>query len=282
MNILTFDIEEWFHLLDTEWNSSMVGWDKFEVRIHSNVEFLIEMCVKHQQKATFFCLGWIADKYPEVIKKIDRAGFEIGSHTHSHQLAHTQTAGRFRQDVNRSIGVIENLTGKKVKSFRAPGFSVVNGMPWFYSSLLELGIEHDSSMFLGQHGHGGFRDLETAGPLKIKIDGCEMKEYPIVPVSVFSIPFFFSGGGYFRLMPYWFIEKLTKKNEYLMAYFHPRDFDVGQPVLDLPLSRRFKSYVGIKGARAKLDRWFTMFRFCDICNADQKINWTKVPVLTCV
>lgn len=277
MNILSFDIEDWFHLLDLECTASEAQWSDFTPRIHANVERLIELTQRHGHQATFFCLGWVAEKYPEIIRQIDAAGFEIASHSHTHQLAYQQTPAQFRQDVERSIHTLEDLIGKKVKSFRAPGFSIVPGMSWAFEALIELGIECDSSVFPAARGHGGFADFGTAKPAIIECAGGTLKEFPISLGSMMGKQFVFSGGGYFRLLPYWLIQRLTLESDYLMTYFHPRDFDAGQPVLEMPLHRRFKSYVGLKGASAKLDRWLAENEFVDLAGADIATEWGSAP-----
>jgi polysaccharide deacetylase family protein (PEP-CTERM system associated) len=277
MNILTFDIEDWFHLLDLDCTASESQWDRYEPRIHANVDRLIEVTLKHGHKATFFCLGWVAEKYPEVIRRIDAEGFEIASHSHSHQLAYQQSPAEFRQDIERSVRTLEDIIGKKVKSFRAPGFSITSGMPWAFETLIELGIESDSSVFPAVRGHGGFADFGAAQPAIIECAGGTLKEFPISLGSVMGKQFVFSGGGYFRLLPYPVIQHLTRQSDYLMTYFHPRDFDAGQPVIDMPLHRRFKSYVGLGGAFAKLERWLADNYFVDMATADAATAWDRAP-----
>lgn len=277
MNILTFDIEDWFNLLDIPETANIQDWGKFEPRIHRNVDRLIEITLRHGNKATFFCLGWVAEKYPEVIRRIDAEGFEIASHSHTHQLAYQQTPAEFHKDIERSIHTLEDVIGKKVRAFRAPGFSIMQGMPWAFETLIELGIELDSSVFPAVRGHGGFPQFGTAQPATIECAGGRLKEFPISLGSVMGRQIVFSGGGYFRLLPYWLIQRLTQRAEYLMTYFHPRDFDAEQPVLDLPLHRRFKSYVGLNGAHAKFERWLSENQFIDIAGADDLTDWSVMP-----
>ena len=277
MKILTFDIEDWFHLLDNPATASELQWRNFEPRIHENVERLLETVLRHGHKATFFCLGWIAERYPEIIRRIDAEGYEIASHAHMHQLAYRQSPRQFREDLSRSIQTLEDLVGKKVKSFRAPGFSIISGMSWAFETLIELGIEFDSSVFPATHGHGGFADFGTAKPAVIECGGAELKEFPISLGKWFGRWIVFSGGGYFRLLPYRTIRELTSKSDYVLSYFHPRDFDAGQPVLDLPLNRRFRSYVGLKRAYAKFDRWLGENKFTDLPTAATEIDWDNAP-----
>lgn len=277
MNILTFDIEDWFHLLDIPATAHVEDWSRFEPRIHANVERLLEAINRRGQRATFFCLGWVAEKYPEIVRRIDEAGYEIASHTHTHQLVYKQTPQQFRDDVTRSIDALEAITGKKVKCFRAPGFSITHETPWAFETLIELGIEFDSSVFPAARGHGGFAGFGTAQPSIIECNNGSLKEFPISLGRLFGKSLVFSGGGYFRFLPYRTIKRLTEQSDYMMSYFHPRDFDAEQPVLDLPPHRRFKSYVGLKGAFDKFDRWLGDNEFVDMQAAISCVNWGSAP-----
>ncbi|MDP3443870.1 MAG: polysaccharide deacetylase family protein, partial [Ignavibacteria bacterium] len=156
MNILTFDIEEWFHLLDNESTKTIHEWKNYEVRIHENMERIFAILEKTNSKATFFCLGWIAETYPEVIKEIVARGYEIGTHTSMHQLIYEQTPKEFSIDLEHSVKTLEDLTGQKVKYFRAPGFSITENEKWAFEILVEQGIEVDSSIFPAARAHGGF------------------------------------------------------------------------------------------------------------------------------
>lgn len=276
MNILTFDIEDWFHLLDNPDTATNAQWKNFETRIHSNVDRLLDLLQEHNYRATFFCLGWVAEKHPEIIKKIDALGYEVASHSHMHQLVYEQSPKQFHDDLSRSINTLENITGKKVSSYRAPGFSITNDTPWAFESLIELGIKRDSSIFPAKRSHGGYDNFGSAHPSLVKCSKGEIKEFPISLGEALSKKFVFSGGGYFRLLPYTAIQHLTQQSDYVMTYFHPRDFDARQPRLDLPIHRRFKSYIGLKGAYSKFDRWLKANEFIDLKKADHSINWSKV------
>lgn len=279
MNILTFDIEDWFHLLDIECTATEAEWRNFKPRIHANVERLLETTLRHGYKATFFCLGWVAKQYPEIIRRIDELGFEVASHSYMHQLVYQQNREQFREDLKRSIHVLEDITGKKIKTYRAPGFSFVRGNSWAIEALLEHGIERDSSIFPAERGHGGYENFGRAQPSVLSCAAGKIKEFPISLGRVLGRNIVFSGGGYFRLLPYRIIQRLTNRSDYVMTYFHPRDFDADQPVLDLPLHRRFKSYVGLKDAHGKLDRWLSENKFVDIEAADKLVNWDAAPLI---
>jgi peptidoglycan-N-acetylglucosamine deacetylase len=279
VNILTFDIEDWFHLLDVKSTATDAEWCNYEPRIHANVERLLETTVRHGHKATFFCLGWVAEQYPEIIRSIDSLGFEVASHSHMHQLVYQQTPQQFREDLRRAIHVLEDIVGKKVKTYRAPGFSFIRGTPWVVEILLEHGIERSSSIFPARRGHGGYKNFGRAQPSVMDCSGGTLKEFPISLGRLLGKYIVFSGGGYFRLLPYQLIQHLTNQTDYLMTYFHPRDFDADQPVLDLPRHRSFKSYVGLKGSYEKFDRWLAENNFIDIEAADKLVNWENAPIV---
>jgi len=281
MKILTFDIEEWFHILDNESTKTDKEWSNYESRIHSNMDKIFDVLTKSNQKATFFVVGWIAEKYPEVVKKIDEFGYEIGSHTHMHQLMYEQTRKEVRKDLQKSIGILESITGKKVKAFRAPGFSITEKNKWVFEILAENGITHDSSIFPAGRAHGGFPSYSKAEPSIIDFNGYQLKEFPISAKSILNKKWIYSGGGYFRITPYNLIKFWTESSDYIMTYFHPRDFDPDQPVIkELSFSRKFKSYVGLSNCRNKLEKWTAEFEFIDLEEADKSISWSNVPTIT--
>jgi polysaccharide deacetylase family protein (PEP-CTERM system associated) len=277
MKILTFDIEEWFHILDNESTKNLYQWSSFQSRIHSNMETIFKILDETDTKASFFVLGWIAEKYPEVVKEIKNRGFEIGSHTHLHQLAYNQSRNEFTKDVERSIKVLQDLTGDNIRMFRAPGFSITEKNVWAFEVLHELGIEIDSSVFPAGRAHGGLKSYGHAEPNLLEYNGVTLKEFPINTYSFINMDLVYSGGGYFRALPYNYIKNLSKNSKYVMSYFHPRDFDHGQPIIeDLSIIRKVKSYIGLKQTEPKLIKWLTDFNFVDLKTAEKQIDWSKV------
>jgi peptidoglycan-N-acetylglucosamine deacetylase len=280
MNILTFDIEEWFHILDNPLTQSESHWEGKEVRIHKNMSLIHDLLDKHKQKATFFCLGWVARKYPELIKEIYERGHEIGTHSDLHQLAYDQTQQVFEEDLKRSIGALENVIQQKIKMYRAPGFSVVESNKWVFESLYKAGIEIDASVFPAPRAHGGLASFGHAEPCYIDSNGIKLKEFPINLLDLKISKLIFSGGGYFRLIPKAILDRLFSGSDYVMTYFHPRDFDAGQPMVPgLNFIRKFKSYYGIKGALGKLDFLLGQHKFIDIGRADAQTDWNKAKTV---
>lgn len=274
MNILTFDVEEWFHLLDFDATRTEAEWVKYEVRIHNNIERILRILDETDTKATFFIIGWVAKTYPDLIRRIAEK-YQIGCHTMNHQLVWQQTPEAFRTDVGTGVKMLEDITGKKVESFRAPGFSIRESEGWAYEALAELGIKYDCSVFPASHAHGGMPSYPKPAPGIIEYKGIQMKEFPVGFKTIAGKHIVFSGGGYFRLCPYSLVKQWSKESsDYMMAYIHPRDLDADQPLLEeLPLKRKFKSYVGLKGAEKKFRRWLTDFKFIDVETASSMIDW---------
>jgi len=276
MNILTIDIEEWFHILDNDSTRSLDSWVNYEERIHRNVDRVLGLLDGKGLRATFFCLGWIADRYPEVIRSIHGAGHEIGSHSFAHQLVYEQTPEEYKSDFIRAIRTIEDITGERVRAYRAPGFSLKNQNKWVFDILLEQGIEIDCSIFPAPRAHGGFDNFGAAEPVWIERNGSFLKEFPINVFGLFGRSFVFSGGGYFRLLPYCMLKRFMDRSPYVMTYFHPRDFDPEQPLIrELPLYRRFKSYYGLGSAYRKLERLLEEYPFVDLAAADAATDWAR-------
>lgn len=278
MNILTFDVEEWFHLLDFDATRTEEDWGRYEVRIHKNVDRILNILNETNTKATFFIIGWVAKTYPEVVRKIAEK-YEVGSHTMTHQLVWQQSPKEFRNDVEASVKMLEDITGQKVTKFRAPGYSIRESEKYAFETLHELGITTDCSVFPARHAHGGMPSYAKPVPSIIEYNGIEMEEFPVTFKEIAGKHVIYTGGGYFRLCPYPLIKRWSKEQQdYLMAYVHPRDLDGGQPMLEgLPLARKFKSYVGVKGAGKKLHRYLTDFNFTDVETARQLTDWSSVP-----
>lgn len=280
MNILTIDVEEWFHLLDNDSTRSETQWRNYEVRIYQNMERIFRILEDTDTKATFFIIGWIAKNYPDIVREI-AAKYQIGSHTMSHQLVWQQSVAEFKEDVSSSIKLLEDIIGQKVEIFRAPGFSIRESEVWAFEILHELGITIDCSVFPSHHAHGGMASYPAKGPSIICKGGIEIKEFPITYKMICGKHIIFSGGGYFRFFPYGLIKKWTNESDgYLLSYIHPRDLDYSQPMItDLNPIRRFKSYYGLKNAEKKMRKWLTDFRFIDLVSAEKMVDWDKVEKL---
>jgi len=265
LNILTFDIEEWYHF-DTFQEEHK--WLDHPPRIELYLPRILDKLDQHETTATFFCLGWIARHYPEIIKLIKQRGHEIACHSYKHLFVREMTPESFDKDLKLALDCIQNVTGEKITSFRAPAFSICEDSVWAFEVLSENGIENDCSIFSGTRSFGGFPSFEKATPTMIKYKDYMIREFPMSMGNIFGKQIAFNGGGYFRLFPYSFIKRQMKKLDYNMAYLHMRDFDYEQPRFKhLSNMRYFKSYYGIKDAYQKFERMFADFKWMSLNEA---------------
>jgi polysaccharide deacetylase family protein (PEP-CTERM system associated) len=279
MNILTVDLEDWFHILDFPGTSNPSSWNKMESRIENNCDRLLKLFEESNLKATWFSLGWVAKKYPELIRKIS-SKHEIACHSVNHQLLYQMTPDEVRLDIRENIALLEDVTGKKVNTYRAPGFSFTPETKWIVEILKETGIEYDCSIFPSVRNHGGYNSFPVSKPCRVTYRNSEIKEFPMNTGNFLGKRIVFSGGGYFRLLPYAMVSGFMRKSPYVMTYFHPRDFDPDQPVLkDLSMKRKFMSYTGLKKSFSSLNRLVNEFKFVSVEEAANMINWNDAPLI---
>jgi len=274
MNIMTFDIEEWWHF---DVYSTEDKWAHYKPRIELYLPLVLDKLEEKGVKASFFCLGWIARTYPDIIKRISARGHEIACHTDMHLFVKDMRPEFFREDLHRALDSIENVTGAKVKSFRAPAFTITENVKWAFEVLAEQGIEYDCSIFPTSRSYGGFPSFGEGKPTLINYKGNTIKEFPINSGKLLGKYFVFSGGGYFRLFPYWLIKHLLKQSDYAITYLHMRDFDFDQPRFNyFNMERTFKSYYGLKNAYSKFLKLMNDFQWVNIEQADKMIDWNNV------
>ena len=200
-NVLTVDLEDWFHLLEIPETSDWRTWADFESRIYHATTRLLTLFADHQVTATFFCLGWVAEKHPTLIKEIVAAGHEIGCHSYHHTLVYQQNVNQFIEETKRAKELLEEIGCVEVVAYRAPGFSITEKTPWAFRALIEIGFEVDSSLFNATRAHGGWRGTAFSEPFIISDCNKELVELPLLPAKVLSLSIPYSGGGYFRLLP---------------------------------------------------------------------------------
>lgn len=277
MRILTFDIEDWY-CHDVKTNNLI--WEEQEVRIYDGVENILTVLAKNNIKGTFFCLGWLAEKHPNVIKSIANAGHQIGCHSYKHELATKLSSKQFRENTYKAKSLLEDVTGRPIELYRAPAFSITEKNLFAFETLVELGFTTDCSVFPAYRDDGGMPSYTTGEFGILEHNGMRLKEFPINPFNLLGQRIVYSGGGYFRLFPYWMIKMMANKQQYVMSYFHPSDFDSEQPSLDhLPLWNKWKNSVGLKGAQKKFNKYLNDFDFINIEVADKMIDWENVPII---
>ncbi len=196
------------------------------------------------------------------------------------QALYTQKRNEYEEDLKRSIYSIEDIIGQKVKYYRAPGFSLKKENYWVFDVLLKYGVEVDCSVFPTIRSHGGYPSFKYSKPVWVECTNGRIKEFPINLYGFKEKKIVFSGGGYFRLYPYSFLSFMINRSDYIMTYFHPRDFDPDQPVIcELGWIRKFKSYYGLSGAFKKLERLLSDYVFIDLATAISEYDWELADVV---
>lgn len=256
-NAVTIDVEDWFHILELHDAPDRPSWGSLPSRVEANFHTLLDLLDEADVRATCFFLGWIAERFPGLVRAADRAGHEVASHGYGHQLIYTQTQQAFAEDIARAKKVTEDILGKPVLGYRAPGFSIVEQTPWAMATLAEHGFAYDSSIFPASRSHGGIRTAKLE-PHMVPTAAGEIFEFPLTVALVSGTRMCFFGGGYFRLFPYWLIERMGNavraSGRGVVYYIHPREIDPSHPRLPMNTVRRFKSYVNLAGTRDKLRR----------------------------
>ncbi len=291
MNILTFDIEEWF-LEKAYFGSKESKYAEYD-------RLLDEILLKLKEtgkKGTFFCVGKMATDFPKVVRKICDTGHEIGCHSNIHQWLNKMTFERAMEDTHAAVDALEQCVGKKVKSYRAPAFSIGSENKWAFEVLAANGITCDASVFPLSRDFGGFPEFTKIEPTVVKYNGIEIHEYPIATAKVIGKDVAYSGGGYFRFFPYGFVEKEMKRAPYSMTYFHLGDL---KPVFTGVMSKEsFESYfgesgttkarymrylktnLGVKGNKRKLFKLLSRIEFINIEQFEKQYNWTEASIIS--
>jgi polysaccharide deacetylase family protein (PEP-CTERM system associated) len=260
-NVLSIDCEDWFCGLEI----GIEQWPKFESRIESSLAKLLELLRETGARGTFFLLGYIAEKFPHLVKQIAREGHEIGSHGYSHQFVYRQSPEEFTQEMMRSLGTLENILGEKIVSYRAPFFSITQSSLWAFEVLTELGIRFDSSIFPVVNYRYGIPQANRF-PYWIETgNGSKILEFPISTLRILGKNVPISGGAYFRIFPYRFvkagIKSLNKSNRPVIFYLHPWEIDPEHPKIELPRRVSLTHYYNLSGTEEKFKRLLRDFRF---------------------
>ncbi len=258
--IFSVDVEDWFHILDVPSTPPLSQWDSLPSYVEKNFRRLLDLFAQNNTRATCFFLGWVARKFPHLLREADQHGHEIASHGYSHRLIYEMTPQEFLQDSIRAKAVIEDTIGHRILGYRAAGFSVTQNTPWFFDKLIEAGYRYDSSVFPASRGHGGI-DNGRYAPYFIGSFSEGLIEFPVTITRIFSKPVCFFGGGYLRLFPFSLIKrmalKVLREGRPVVFYVHPREIDPDQPRLPMNLRRELQSYINVKGTEAKLKSLLT-------------------------
>ncbi|MCP4704479.1 MAG: DUF3473 domain-containing protein [candidate division Zixibacteria bacterium] len=284
-NILTVDLEDWFVVENLKENISSDQWDEFPSRIEETTHLLLELFDRYNVRSTFFVLGWIANKFPELIHEISRCGHEIACHSYNHTRVDQLGEKEFREDTKRAIDIIAKVSGIRPIGYRAPSWSISSKIPWAFEVLAELEFKYDSSIFPIKHDIYG----ELSAPRKIfkkKLkSGRTIFEIPASTIKLFGKNMPVCGGGYLRHSPYWYtakmVRKLNNENQPAVVYIHPWELDEKQPRIEgLSMFQKFRQYGSISILRKKIEKLLAEFDFIpatDYVNivARKKIGFEK-------
>jgi polysaccharide deacetylase family protein (PEP-CTERM system associated) len=266
-NILSFDIEEHFQVSGLAAAISRDQWDSFPSRVESSTLKVLDILERHNTKATFFILGWIAERHPKLIEAIDKAGHEIANHGFDHKLVYDMTVEQFADDVKRTDTFLKEITGKEVLGYRAPSFSIGAGDNDQFKALADLGYKYDSSLFPMKHFRYAAAESVPLSPFDIKLaNGFSLREFPMTVINFLGRRIPAGGGGYFRLYPDFFlrrnIRKVAKQGRPAIIYLHPWEFDPGQPrVKGAGFGNTFRHYVNLAKTENKLSMILNEFDF---------------------
>ena len=267
-NGITVDVEDWFQVSVLRNEIRYEDWDAQESRIVANICRVLGLLEDFDVKATFFVLGWIAERFPEIVLTIKKYGHEIGSHGYAHKLIYEHSREEFAADLERSIAILEGITGDKIKYYRAPSFSITSDTLWALEVLVEQGIQYDSSIFPIKHDLGGNPDMPRF-PFRLKFkSGAILNEFPLPTMQLLGKNMPIAGGGYLRILPMWFIKNGIRKNNQagipVILYFHPWELDPDQPRVKLDLSSRFRHYSNLHLTEERVRELLSEFKFTSL------------------
>ncbi|MDR1493294.1 MAG: DUF3473 domain-containing protein [Planctomycetaceae bacterium] len=276
INAMTIDVEDYYQVAAFEKVVSPQDWEQWESRTVANTRKILQILESYRVKATFFVLGYEAERRPELVREIAAAGHEIGSHGYAHQLAYKQSENVFREDVRRARKLLRDLSGQEVLAYRAPSFSIGKRTVWGRRVLAEEGYKYDSSVFPIRHDLYGDPDA----PVEIhpvETEAGTIWEFPPTTVSFFGKKIPTGGGGYFRIFPYWLTKMMLNRvnqTRPFVFYIHPWEFDPEQPrIVNAPLKSRFRHYTNLKKTSPRFQNLLQSFRFAPLGEALE--NWRR-------
>lgn len=269
MNVLSFDIEPWFLSYESS-ETDIRRWNYHDSRIELSLRKILDLLAEHKARGTFYIMGWVAERHPDVVRSIATEGHELGYHSYYHHTPAKQGPDAFEEDLSRGLGLLKQILGIGVELYRAPRFSLCENTAWTIPILLKYGIRISSST----------KSLRKAGDKKIpqtpfyfEFEGKRILELPLNQASTLGIHWVFTGSGYFRILPLRIISQLYKKHDYNMAYFHPRDFDTEVPALkELPFYRNIMSRLGNRTTIPKLSYMLQKETFVTIGEAARRYS----------
>lgn len=281
-NALTVDVEDYFQVAALKEAVNSADWPSMEYRVEQNTDKLLELFDSKNVKATFFVLGWVAERSPDLVKRIQAQGHEIASHGYSHELVYTQSPQTFREETIKSKQILEDITCAPITGYRAASYSITSQSRWALDILTEEGFTWDSSIFPVHHDRYGMPGTPHQPYLLESPNGGILKEFPLstCPVGSYRMPI--AGGGYFRLYPYsltrWGLGKINRAGQPFIFYLHPWEIDPGQPRLKVSAFSRFRHYNNLDKCMGRLERLLQDFRFGSVTDVLEEIVLPSQPV----
>lgn len=269
VNAMTVDVEDYFHVSALSEVIKRSDWDAMEYRAEQSTDRLLALFASHGVRATFFVLGWVTKRSPGLVRRIHAAGHEIACHGLTHELVYRQTPELFRGETRDSKAMLEDLIGAPVIGYRAASYSITTQSLWAIDILCELGFRYDSSIFPIAHDRYGIPGASTRPGLMHAKNGASIVEFPLSTAQLLGRRVPVAGGGYFRLLPYWFtrwgLRSINERdNQPFIFYLHPWEIDAGQPRFKASLLSRFRHYTNLDVCEARLTRLIGEFRFTTV------------------
>jgi polysaccharide deacetylase family protein (PEP-CTERM system associated) len=279
VNALTVDVEDYFQVSAFDAAVPRARWDAFESRVCANTERLLALFAGADVQATFFVLGWVAERFPALVRTIASLGHEIASHGYGHRLVYEQSPQAFREDVRRAKGIIESAAGEAVAGYRAPSYSITKRSLWAIDVLIEEGFAYDSSIYPIYHDRYGLPNSPVR-PYIIQGARGSLVEVPGSTVRIGPLTLPVGGGGYFRLLPYawtrWGFQRINRENQPGIFYVHPWEIDPAQPRIDVDFLGRFRHYRNLSRTEDRLRALLDDFRFAPIRQVIQQFGVAAV------
>lgn len=265
-NALTVDVEDYFHVAALAPSIHRDSWTLRESRVVANTRKLLAIFEQFDVRATFFVLGWVAERYPQLVKDIAARGHEIACHGWSHRLVYEQSTSEFHEETLRSRNLLEDITGSAVLGYRAASYSIVDESLWALDILADLGFAYDSSIFPVRHDRYGIPNAERVPHRMATPNGASIVEWPLATARIFGWRLPVAGGGYFRLLPYWLsrwgLESINRREQRpFIFYLHPWEIDPAQPRVAASGLSRFRHYTNLAKCEERLRRLLGEFRF---------------------
>jgi polysaccharide deacetylase family protein (PEP-CTERM system associated) len=266
LNVLSVDVEDYFQVEAFSKQIAYSDWGSHSFRVEQNTDTVLELFAENNVRGTFFILGWVAERLPHIIQRIAMAGHEIACHGFAHQHIRKQTPEQFRMDIRKARQQLENEAGQAVHAYRAPSFSIVRETLWALDVLAEEGFLVDSSIFPASHDIYGIKDAPRFPHWKKTTKGNMLFEFPPSTMRLFNRNSGVGGGGYLRILPYSYTRKILRhinesEHQPAMVYFHPWEFDPGQPRISAGMRSRLRHYTNLSAMKKKVEHLLQDFRF---------------------